>query len=435
MERLASLLAAAAALSLPAFAMPVTLERAVSHALQHDPSIEAAEAGLARREAGLDGAQAAGRPKVGLRGELGVLETRYPDLFNPVGSDVTASQLPYSAGLQAEWDIYTSGANAAGVEGAAYQRESASLQLAGTREQVAAQTVEAYFNAWLTRRIVEVGAARVDTLTLRLGETRSRFEQGLGTRTDIALNEARLATAQARLEASRAGLAVASARLERLTGLEDAEPLAPVAHGLEPPESLEAALEAVRDGNALLKAARAELDSAEAGIRQASGRFGPKVTLSARATTGKDTFFFFEDGEITDYGAFVTLNVPLYTSGLKSAKTRETQAERAQALAQLRQLQLGLREQVAGLWGDLQARGLSLEAARRAERAAALATEGARREHEAGLRTLVDSLDAEDEFRDAEIRTLQAQTALFITRARLLALASQLETALMTTRN
>jgi outer membrane protein len=46
------------------------------------------------------------------------------------------------------------------------------------------------------------------------------------------------------------------------------------------------------------------------------------------------------------------------------------------------------------------------------------------------MRTLVDSLDAENEYRDAQIRTLQARTALFVTRARLLALSSDLEDAL-----
>lgn len=428
--RIVSLLAGAAALTAPAFAAPVTLGRAVESALEHDPSITAARAGVEKREAGVDAAEAAGRPSAGLRAEVGALETRYPNLFNPSAGNVTASQLPHSAGLEAEWDVYTSGANAAGVDVAEYQRRSANQQLDGTREQIVLATLEAYSDAWLKRRIVEVGEARVETLALRLEETRSRFDQGLGTRTDIALNEARLAAAQARLEASRAGLAVASARLERLTGLTGAEPVAPVADGLDTPDSLQAALETVRQGNARLKAARAGLEAAEAGTRQARGRFGPKITLSARATAGKDVSFFFEDGEISDYGAFVTLNVPLYTSGLKSAKTREARAARSQALADLRRVELSLREQVAGLWGDLEARTLSLDAARRAEEAAELASEGARREYEAGMRTLVDSLDAENEYRDAQIRTLQARTALFVTRARLLALSSDLEDAL-----
>ncbi len=432
--RIASLLAGAAAFAAQAYAAPLTLERAVTRALDHEPSIGGAEATLDRRKAGVDAAKAVSRPTAGLRAEVGALETRYPNLFDPAGSDITASQLPYSAGLQASWDVYTSGANAAGVDSAEFQRDAAGMRLAGTRERIVLETVEAYSDAWLRTRIVEVGEARVETLSLRLEETRSRFDQGFGTRTDIALNEARFASAQAQLEASRSGVAVSSARLERLTGLSNAEPEAPVADGLTIPDSLEAALSKVRNGNAQLKAARAGLEAAEAGSRQAEGRFGPKVSLSARASTGKDVSFFFEDGQISDYGAFVTLNVPFYTSGLKSAKMREASAARAEALARVRRVELGLREEVAGIWGDLQARSLSLDAARRAERAAALATEGARREYEAGLRTLVDSLDAEDEYRNAQIRTLEAETSLFIARARLLALSSDLEDALLLTR-
>ncbi|HBJ92221.1 MAG TPA: hypothetical protein DDZ43_05035 [Hyphomonadaceae bacterium] len=70
-----------------------------------------------------------------------------------------------------------------------------------------------------------------------------------------------------------------------------------------------------------------------------------------------------------------------------------------------------------------------MSAASRAEGAARLAAEGALREHEAGLRTLVDALDAENAFRDAQIARIQAETSLKIAEARLLSLSNDLETA------
>ena len=94
--------------------------------------------------------------------------------------------------------------------------------------------------------------------------------------------------------------------------------------------------------------------------------------------------------------------------------------------------ELQLHEAVAGLWGDIEARRLSLAAAERAEKAAELAAEGAQKEQQAGIRTLVDALDAENEFRDAQIARYRAATQLQIAEARLLSLSSELEQQLAT---
>ena len=50
-----------------------------------------------------------------------------------------------------------------------------------------------------------------------------------------------------------------------------------------------------------------------------------------------------------------------------------------------------------------------------------------RKEQAAGIRTLVDALDAENEYRDAQIARYRAATQLQVAQARLLSLSSDLE--------
>ena len=57
---------------------------------------------------------------------------------------------------------------------------------------------------------------------------------------------------------------------------------------------------------------------------------------------------------------------------------------------------------------------------------------GAQKEQQAGIHTLVDALDAENEFRDAQIARYRAATQLQIAEARLLSLSSELEQQLAT---
>lgn len=401
-----------------AFAQPISLREAVEQALSHDPSMDRAEAGVERSKAGVDAARAGRGPQAGLQAQIGALQTDYT-------TDST-SQTPRSAGLQAEWTVFQSGALGAAVDAAKAQKDAAGYQLLGTREQIILDTFEAYANAWLAERTVEVAEARVATFRIRLDETQARFDQGQVTRTDVALTEARLASAQAEREAARAGLAGAWARLSRLTGLDHAVTQEPPELGAVVRDTLQVALQRVLSKNPDLAAARAAEISAGHRVKEAKGRFGPKVSLKARATTGEDLYFFFPD-PISDVGAFVTVDVPLFTSGMRNASTREAVAGRSAASADVRTAELQLHEAVAGLWGDIEARRLSLAAAEHAESAAKLAAEGAQKEQEAGIRTLVDALDAENEYRDAQIARYRAASQLQIAQARLLSLSSDLE--------
>jgi len=419
-RRLAGYLSASLiALAAPAAsAQPISLREAISQALGHDPSIERAEADVERSAAGVDAARAGRGPQAGLQLQAGAVETDFT-------TDRT-SQVPRSAGLQAEWTVFQSGALGAAVDAAAARKDAAGYQLLGVRERTILDTFEAYANAWLAERTVDVAEARVATFRIRLDETQARFDQGQVTRTDIALTEARLASAQAEREAARAGLSGAWARLARLTGVEHAVTSEPPELGTVVGTDRQAALTRVLTRNPDLAAARAAEISAGHRVNEAKGRFGPKVSLKARATTGEDLYFFFED-PISDVGAFVTVEVPLYTSGLKNASTREAVAGRSAAMADVRTAELQLYEAVTGLWGDIEARRLALAAAERAESAAALAAEGAQKEQEAGIRTLVDALDAENAYRDAQIARYSAATQLQIAEARLLSLSSDLE--------
>ncbi|HRX74106.1 MAG TPA: TolC family protein [Hyphomonas sp.] len=410
-----SLLALAAPVAL---AQPISLRDAVQQALGHDPSIERAEADVERSKAGLDAARAGRGPQAGLQAQVGALETDY--------TADRLSQVPRSAGLQAEWTVFQSGALGASVDAARAQRDAAGYQLLGTRERTILDTFEAYAVAWLSERTVDVAEARVATFRIRLDETQARFDQGQVTRTDIALTEARLASAQAEREAARAQLSGAWARLSRLTGVDHAVTSETPELGAISGSDLPSALSRVMSKNADLAAARAAEVSAGHRVTEAKGKFGPKVSLKARATTGEDLYFFFED-PISDVGAFVTVDVPLFTSGLRDASKREAIAGRSAATADVRAAELQLHEAVVGLWGDIEARRLSLAAAERAETAAQLAAEGAQKEQAAGIRTLVDALDAENEYRDAQIARYRAATQLQIAEARLLSLSSDLE--------
>ena len=409
------------AASLSAQADPLSLRDAVGLALNHDPAISQAAAILDQHDASIALAQSERNVKLGAQAQLGVLET-----------DFTAdriTQTPRQVGLQAEWSFFQSGAVAASIKASRQTAQASEDQLIGTREATILATVEAYANVWLTERVVEVGASTVDTFALRLEETEARIEQGLTTQTDAALTEARLANAEAQQASNLSNLTAAQARLTYLTGVPSPVPPRDFFMALAAPTDKPAFLESAQRNNPNARAARAGLQAATYRQQETEGRFGPKVSLKARATTGEDVYFFFED-PISDVGAFLTVEMPLFTGGQKAASQRQARAGLDQALAQVRQAEMRVEEAAQGLWGQRDAAMQALSAAIRAERATELAAEGAHVEYEAGIRTLVDALDAENAYRDAQANRYLAETRLLIAQASLLALTAELEIAL-----
>jgi outer membrane protein len=404
-----------------ASAKTISLRDAVQKALAFDPSIEQAEAKVEQGQSQLDLSRAKGGPTLGAQGQIGVLETDF--------TTDRITQVPRQIGLYAKWPIYQSGAQTAAVNASRLEAAASEKALLGTLEDTVLSTVEAYAQLWLTVRAQEVSATQVETFRLRMRETEARQEQGTATRTDIALTEAKLASAEAANAGHAAALSAARARLSRLTGIANPTALSPFTTPLILPANYDEILQRAQASNSDLAAAKSMRNAAKYRVREAERRYGPQVSLRARATTGDDVYFFFED-PISDVGAFVTLDVPLFTNGQRSASVRSARASLNQAEAQVRWVELKIQESVSGLWGDLNARKKALSAAERGEASAEIAAIGTQKEYEAGLRTLVDTLEALDAFGSAQIERYKQQTLLLMVEARLLSLSSDLGKAL-----
>ena len=401
---------------------PLSLPEAVRNALDFDPTISQSQASLAASEAGVNIARAQRGLNIGLQAQIGVSETDFT-----IGS---VSQNPRSVGIQAELPLYQFGALSAGIDAAKSSRQVAKARQQGTREKITLDVVEAFAQTWLAEHTHEVARQQVESFEIKLRETKARFEQGLATRTDVALTEARLASSQAQHAATQAQYISAKQRLARLTGISDPEPANPFAAPLILPDSAEALLALALKRNPDLHAAKAVDRAADYQVKQSVGSFGPKISLKARASSAEESYFFLNE-QINDSAAFLTLEMPLFTSGLRGATIDKARANKARTSATTRDAELQLREAVYGIWGNMEAQSLSLEAAKRAEQAAKLGAEGAQKEYQAGVRTLLDALDAENAYRDAQIARFRAEASLYVTKAQLISLTKNLEQSLL----
>jgi outer membrane protein len=128
----------------------------------------------------------------------------------------------------------------------------------------------------------------------------------------------------------------------------------------------------------------------------------------------------------TQWSVGLELRIPLYTGGMRDARYREALAERDGARFQISSTQQRLNLRTQAAWLSLETGPARIHALRQALQAGAARRDATRLGVEAGDRTLLDQLDAEQALAQSGLDLHQALADLVIDRLELQALAGGL---------
>jgi outer membrane protein len=122
----------------------------------------------------------------------------------------------------------------------------------------------------------------------------------------------------------------------------------------------------------------------------------------------------------------LSLNVPLYTGGYRSAKLQEAVSAQAQAEAEYELAVHQTQQQARSVWLALQTGPARLSALQAAWKASTARLDATRLGRQVGDRTTLDLLQAQNDAAQSELGWLRAQTELLQTRLQLDALTGSL---------
>jgi outer membrane protein len=351
-------------------------------------------------------------------GELTTGRTDFGPFFGFGARDVD----PRSAQLVLQQPLFAGGSLKAGVAQAEAGQEAARQQAARARLELQAKVAEAYGAVLTAQEAFELNRKQVESLTEAARQADLRFTSGDAPRSDQAQAEARAAEARAGLAEAQAGLAQARARYRALTGQEPVR-LDPFGPPPAIPGSLDQALAIAQANSPALAAARAGVDAAQAGVRQAQGGRLPEVALVAQASSVRDQFLpgYQADG----YTVGVRARWTLFSSGLTSARVTEARARSRAADASAAEATVGVEEGVTGLWSAILAADLASEAARCQVAAAETAETSLGHEVKVAEKPLIDLLNAQRETLAARTALSRAKASQVVLRYRLLSLIGQ----------
>ena len=401
-----------------------TLREALATAYATTPTRTGARAGQRANDENVPIAKSRGMPGLNLSGA-------YTENLQTSSSAAPARQI--GGKLNFDVPVYQGGAVKNAVRAADSRVDAGQANLRGTEASVFSQVVAAYMDVLRDEAIVGLNRSQVKVLRTNLEATRDRFEVGDLTRTDIAQSESRLALAQSQLEGAESNLIASRERYVQLVGdepgdLQQPPPLPNL------PATSDLAVEKALSNNPDLIAAKKNQDAARYDIGVARAARMPKVSLVADKSYANflNSLQSFIPGFNTSQTsenatAGVQLTLPLYQGGAPSAQVRQAQARSSQAIEGMIATERSVIAQTRSAFASLQASNAVIVSSEAAVKASALSLEGVRAENTVGNRSILDILNAEQEYLNAQVQLVSARRNAYVAGFTLLAAMGQAE--------
>ena len=425
---LAVLLAAAWAAS----ARAESLAEAITLAYQTNPTLQAQRAQLRATDETYVQARAGYRPTANIQASgswywqtFGSCQALFGCFAgSPTGLSQNYNQL--NATLSVTQPIYTGGRATSRVRAAEAQVLAGREQLRQAEGQVMLAVIQSYEDVRRDEQALAIRKDNVAVLQRQVDETRARFEVGEVTRTDVAQSEAQLAAARALSSSAQAQLASSRAAYATVVG-QSPSTLQPEPAFRIFPATVDQAFDTVEINNPQIRYADYAEEAAEAQIAEAKAQRMPQLGLQGSYGYQQPISPWDTSKNERSVTASVVFSQPLFAGGSVVSQVRQYTELANVARIQLEQARRASVQNVSQAWNGLLAARANISADEEQVRAAQVAFEGTRAEQQAGLRTTLEVLSAQQVLENAQLSLVAARHDEYVASATVLDVMGLLE--------
>ena len=323
--------------------------------------------------------------------------------------------------------LYTGGRATARIHSAEAQVLAARENLRQQEAAVMQQVIQVYMDVRRDEQALVIRKDNVGVLQRQVDETRARFEVGEVTRTDVAQSEAQLAAAQALLSSAQAQLASDRAAYASVVG-QSPNKLQPEPDFKNFPATIDQAFDTAQENNAAIRAADYSEQASAAQVAEFKAERMPQVGLQGTYGYQREPFNVGAPA-ISERSAqaSVVLQQPLFTGGMTSSQIRQAIEQDNVSRIQLEQTRRSAVQTVSQAWSTLLSAKANIVADEEQVRAATVAFEGTRAEQQAGLRTTLEVLTAQQVLENAQLDLINARHDAYLASAAVLQVMGLLE--------
>lgn len=395
------------------------LREALSKAYLHNPTLQAARAEYRSVQERLPQAYAGWKPSIAA--EAGISNTDLDGSNFGGGGKTTTKDLT----LSVNQSIFRGGQTFAEIGAAKAVIASQQATLVQAEQSILLQAATAYMDVLRDQAVLELSVNNRDVLARQREATKDRFEVGELTKTDVAQADARLARSQTDIITSRGNVNTTKALFEQLIGALPVGLLDPDLEKFIIPKDREDALQAAENQNPQLLAVTYAHHAAEKDVDDTFGELLPEIGFFSQWNRAFDPVPGLIDRQTTK-SIGLTATIPLYQSGSVRSRVRQAKYTANQRYLEIVETQKQIRQEVTAAWESLQAAEAEIESRVVEVEAASIASEGVQAENEFGSRTVLDTLDAEQEYLDAQVALVIAERNRVVSTFRLLSLLGAL---------
>ena len=269
--------------------------------------------------------------------------------------------------------------------------------------------------------------AQKTAYSTQLDAARKRLAAGAGTRTDIDEAQAALDLNIAQELEARQNVDFTLRQLQTLINRPIDQLAALDAQKMQlvqpEPNRVEDWIESAEDGSPEIQSLKAQLEAARYEVNKAQAGHFPTLDAVAQWSRNDSDTVYSVNNRNTNMSIGLQLNIPIFAGGYVNSQVRQALAEQervGQTLEGLRRdLGVRLHREFRGVTEGV----LRVQALEQAVRSMEQVVLSNRRSYEAGSRTLVDTLNAEQQKVSAQRDLAQARFVYLMSRVRLQALA------------
>lgn len=413
----------------------VGLVQAYELALAYDANLKAARAQAAGVAERVEQAKASLLPNasVGASRFFNNLSRTQANILG-VPTSVDERYYSYSQTLQIRQPIYRP-ALLLGVDQARAQYADAQASFDHESQALGVKVVEAYLQVLLAQENLALLDVQHRLTVEQFESAKKRFEGGAGIRTDIDETQARLDIVEAQQLAMRQTRQSAVLQLQLMlqqpiSGVLALDPLAlkPAAFNVM---TVDDWLTRATERNPDLMALRARLEAARLEVRKAEASHKPTLDAIAQVTRSGSENVTSPQSSYINRQVGLQFNLPLYAGGAIQSMVRQALAEQTRIEETMEAVRRDLHVKLQTEWRGVTEGALRMVALERAVASSDQVVVSVQKSFQAGLRTVLDVLNAEQQAQQSRRDLAEARLGYVASRMRLLSLTGELDATQM----
>ncbi|WP_456623343.1 TolC family outer membrane protein [Bradyrhizobium sp. P5_C12] len=408
-----------------AVAEPFSINDALKQAVHTNPGVGEASANRRATESELRQTQSTLLPQVRVEARWG------PEKFDQSAAVSTSTALPIPVAGNGSWRngsqesvvvrqiLFDGFASIHDIWRQTARVNAAAFRVRERTELIALDAAEAYIDVVRYLRLVTLAEQNVAAHEKIFANVNTRFSGGRAGEGDLEQARERVENARATLAEFRRSLDESRAKYRKVVGLEPLNLRFPGPLGGLPSTRDEALATTVRF-NPTIQAAQSDADAAKHAFRVTDGAFVPTFSLEGRATHNDNTYPYLGVTH-DDYSGKVVMSWDVFRGGQDVWRRSEMAERYVESTARHARLQRDAIESIDKAWAARTVTATRIAALVRQIEADRKAIAAYQKEYELGQRSLIDLLNAQNQYFNAVVSLTSARGVVVFADYQLLA--------------